>query len=279
MIKLQNFDINLKDTITCGQCFRFYEENDGSFTIILKDRVINIKNDEYNNLFIESDNEENLEEIIIDYFDLERNYDEINQILLKKDKTLNKCIKDSKGLKILKQEPFEMLISYIISQNNKVSRISNSVNYLCERYGKKVVFRNKEYYLFPTIDQIKNISLEVLKESKVGFRDKYILSVIENINNGNLNIESITNMNTNDALEYLEKMKGIGPKVASCILLFGYSRFDVFPIDTWVKKAMSVLYSDIGQSQKNISEFAKEKYGEYCGIALQYMYHSMRNIK
>ena len=86
-------------------------------------------------------------------------------------------------------------------------------------------------------------------------------------------------MNTDDALKYLERMKGIGPKVASCILLFGYSRFDVFPIDTWVKKAIAVLYSDIGPSQKDISEFAKEKYGEYCGIALQYMYHSMRNIK
>jgi len=279
MIKLQNVDINLTDTITCGQCFRFYEENDGSFTMVIKDRVINIRNDEHNNLFVESNNEDNLENVIKDYFDLERNYDEINQILLKKDKTMKECIENSKGLKILKQEPFEMLISYIISQNNKVSRISNSVNYICEKYGKKVIFRNKDYYLFPTIDEMKEINLEVLKESKVGFRDKYILSVIENIKNGNLNVESITNMNTNDALEYLKRMKGIGPKVASCILLFGYSRFDVFPIDTWVKKAMAILYSDIGQSQKNISEFAKEKYGKYCGIALQYMYHSMRNIK
>ena len=110
MIKLENFDINLKDTITCGQCFRFYEENDGSFTMILRDRVINIKNDEKNNLYIESNNEDNLENVIIEYFDLERNYDDINKILLKKDKTIKECIENSKGLKILKQEPFEMLI-------------------------------------------------------------------------------------------------------------------------------------------------------------------------
>lgn len=279
MIKLQNIDINLKDTITCGQCFRFYEENDGSFTMILKDRVINIKNDKDNNLLVESNNEDNLEQVIKNYFDLERNYDEINTVILKNDETMKECIKNSKGLKILKQEPFEMLISYIISQNNKVSRISNSVNYLSYKYGKKIVFKNKEYYLFPTFDEFKEVDLQILKESKVGFRDKYILSTLENIKNGNLNIDDISNMNTDDALIYLERMKGIGPKVASCILLFGYSRFDVFPIDTWVKKAMSVLYSDIGQTQKDISRFAKEKYGEYCGIALQYMYHSMRNIK
>ena len=276
MIEIKNCDINLHDTITCGQCFRFYEESDNSYTLILSDRVINVKqvND---SLFIESNNYDDLENIVKNYFDLNRNYDEINKKLLEIDNTIKDCIENSKGLKILNQEPFEMIISYIISQNNKVSRISNSINYISKKYGKKIIFKGSEYYLFPTFDELKHIDLETLKESKVGFRDKYILSAIKRIEDGKLDIEKIKDMNTSDALNYLELVKGIGPKVASCILLFAYSRLDVFPIDTWVKKAIEYLYDDVPINQKKITEFAYQKYGEYCGLALQYMFHYMRN--
>lgn len=278
MIKIENVDINLKDTVTCGQCFRYFINEDDSYTMILSDRVINIKQDN-ENLVIESNNEDNLENIIRNYFDLDRDYNSLNKDLLSIDASIKDCIDGSKGLKILKQEPFEMLISYIISQNNKVTKISNSINYISQKYGTKIYFKNKNYYLFPTYEQIKDIDIDTLKESKVGFRDKYILEAIKYIKEDNLNVGKIKNLNTKDALVYLERIKGIGPKVASCILLFGYSRFDVFPIDTWVKKAMCYLYKDINPNQKAISEFAKEKYGNNCGLALQYMYHYMRNKK
>lgn len=276
MIEIRNCDINLHDTVTCGQCFRFFEEEDNSYTMILSDRVINVKQ-KNNNLFIESNNDDKLEEVVRYYFDLDRDYDEINKKIIKLDNTIKKCVENSKGLKILNQEPFEMLISYIISQNNKVSRISNSINYISEKFGSKVLFKDKEYFLFPKYKQLKNIDLNILKESKVGFRDKYILNALKRIEDGKLNINEINNMNTKEALEYLEKVKGIGPKVASCILLFGYSRLDVFPIDTWVKKAIEYLYDDIPANQNKITEFAHEKYGDYCGLALQYMFHYMRN--
>lgn len=278
MIKIENVNINLKDTVTCGQCFRFFPLDDDSYNMILSDRIINIKQDG-KNLLVDSNNEDNLEKVIRTYFDLDRDYSLLNDSLLKNDGTIKECIEGSRGLKILKQEPFEMLISYIISQNNKVTRISNSINFLAQKFGTKVLFKNNEYYLFPTFDQLKDVDIETLRESKIGFRDKYIVEALNYIKSGNLDINKIYDLKTDDALKYLEQVKGIGSKVASCILLFAYSRFDVFPIDTWVKKAMATLYKDISPNQKKIGEFAKEKFGDNCGLALQYMYHYMRNVK
>lgn len=278
MIIIKDTDINLNDTITCGQCFRFSKNNDDSFTMILSDRVINIKQDD-NNLIVESNNEDNLEEIIIEYFDLRNNYNEINKEILRNDKTLEKCIYLSKGFKILNQNPFEMLISYIISQNNNVKRIMKSVELLSIKYGEKVNFKNHDYYLFPSYEKLKNISIEDLKDIGVGFRDVYVISALNLINVGTINLDKINKMNTENALNYLMLIKGVGPKVASCILLFAYKKYDVFPIDTWVIQAMKELYPDVKNNQKEIIKFAKEKYGKYSGIALQYMYHSMRNVK
>ncbi len=278
MITIKNSSINLKDTITCGQCFRFFEEEDNSFTIILSDRVINIKQVD-NELIIISNNEDNLENVIKEYFDLNTNYDEINKYLLSLDDKLKEAITDSKGFKILRQDPFEMLISYIISQNNNVKRIMKSVDKLALKYGEKSEFNNKIYYLFPKYEKLKDISIDDLKDIGVGFRDSYIINALDLIKNNTINLDKINDMSTDEALSYLELIKGVGPKVASCILLFSYHKYDVFPVDTWVTKAMLVLYPNIESNQNKIIEFAKEKYGIYSGVALQYMYHYMRNLK
>ena len=277
MIIIDNVDINLEDTITCGQCFRFKKNDDDSFTLVLDDRVILIKQDG-NKLLVESNNYDNLENKIINYFDLNTDYDEINKYLLKKDKTLKDAIENSKGFKILKQNPFEMLISYIISQNNNVKRIMNSVEKLSRKYGKKVTFKENDYYLFPTYEELKNIKIENLNDIGLGFRDKYIMSALNLINNKTINLDNINGMDTVKSLEYLEFIKGVGPKVASCILLFAYSKYDVFPVDTWVIHSIEKLYKDVIPTQKEIIKFSKEKYGKYSGIALQYLYHYMRNI-
>lgn len=277
MITIKNVDINLEDTITCGQCFRFIKNVDESFTLILDDRVITIKQIN-NNLIVDSNNYDNLEEKIIEYFDLNNNYNEINKHLLEVDNILSDAINKSKGFKILKQNPFEMLISYIISQNNNVKRIMTSVEKLSKKYGKKIIFNNNEYYLFPNYDNLKNIELTDLSDIGVGFRDKYIINALKLIKNKTIILEEIYSMNTDEALQYLELIKGVGPKVASCILLFGYAKYDVFPVDTWVIQAMQKLYKEITPTQKEIIKFAKIKYGKYSGIALQYLYHYMRNM-
>lgn len=268
-IEVKDFD--LKSTILSGACFRVIEETDGSFTNILKDRVINIKQIN-NELIVTSSKKDNLEEIIKEYFDLNRDYNIINQELINNDKNMIEVISKCKGYKILNQEPFEMCISYIISQNNNVKRISNSINDISNKYGKKVIFNNKEYYLFPTYDDMKNISIEELRNFKVGFRAEYIKDFLDKYET----LKDINSLNTNDALNELMTIKGIGIKVASCILLFGYKRLDTFPIDTWVKKSISELYN-IKNDQKTIEKFAKNTYKEYSGLAIQYLFHSKRN--
>ena len=272
MIKIKN-NFDLKSTITCGQIFRFQILED-EYIVILKDRVISLKEkDDY--IIIESSNEDNLKEVVYDYFDLDRDYDLIEQEILKKDKKIKAALIFSRGLKMIHQDPFETIISYIISQNNRVPSITKSLNIISEAYGEKVIFKNKEYYLFPSIDKLKNISISDFRNCKVGFRDKYLYEIVQSINKKELDIKLIFNMNSIDSLNYLIKFKGIGNKVASCILLFAYQKFDVYPIDTWVKKYMKDDYNIEGE--KAIREFTFNTYKEYSGLAIQYMFNYKRN--
>ena len=273
-IKVENF--NLKDTVTCGQIFRFTEEIDNSYTIVLKDRVVNLKLED-EDLIVDSNNMNNIEEVIRDYLDLDFDYETINKELISIDKN-NKVIIDScKGLKMINEPREEVIISYILSANNRVPQIRKTLDNISEKYGEKVVFRDKEYYLFPTIEKLKEVTVEDYRNCKAGFRDKYLYEIVEKINSKEFDINSIDNMNSVDSLEYLMKNNGIGEKVASCILLFGYHRFDVFPIDTWVKKYMKEKYNL--EKVKDIREFMKEKYGNNSGLIIQYIFNYSRNKK
>lgn len=272
-IKLK-IPFDLDSTITCGQIFRFKKLDNNSYDIILDDRVINISQNK-NILYIDSNIENNLEEKIIDYLDLNTDYENICKILIEKDEKIKSSVEFSKGLKMIHQSPFETIVEYIISANNSVPSISSSMNNIATKYGKKVIFNNKEYYLFPTFKDLKNVKIEDYRNCKVGFRDKYIYEIVQKLNNNEFNIDYINNLNTAEALEYLTKNNGIGPKVASCILLFAYNRFDVFPIDTWVKKIMLDRYNIEGE--KNIRKYCLETYGKYCGLAIQYLFNESRN--
>ena len=273
MITIKNININLDDTITCGQIFRYEKEIDNSYTVILSDRVVNIKKIN-NDLIIISNNETDLEDIINNYLDLKTDYKKINKDILKEDNSLKEIIDSCNGLKIINQPRFECMISYIISQNNRVPQIKKTLDNISKKYGKKVIFNNKEYYLFPDINDLKNTTIEDYRNLKCGFRDKYIYEFVKNINQEY--IDKIDEMNSEEALKYLMKNKGIGEKVASCILLFAYSRYDVFPIDTWVKKYMKDKYNLT--SVKDIQTFTYNKYKDNCGLVIQYMFHYKRNM-
>ena len=267
-LKVNNF--NLKDTVTCGQIFRYKEELDNSYTVILTDRVINIKQDN-DYIYFTSNKEDNLKEVIINYFDLEYDYDSINNMLLKNNPELKDIINYSKGLKMINEPKLEVIISYILSQNNRVPQIKKALDNISKEVGEKVIFNNKEYYLFPSLDNLKKLSIDDFRNLKCGFRDKYLYEFIHS----NFDINKISNLSSKEALDLLISMKGIGEKVASCILLFGYHRFDVFPIDTWVKKYMKDEYNI--DTVKDIRKFCLERYKEYSGLVIQYMFNYKRN--
>ena len=277
MIKIKlNNAFNLDETITCGQIFRFFKREDDSYDIILKDRVINVyRKDDY--LIASSSKEDELEKVILDYFDLNNDYAKMNDLLIKCDSKIKDAVEFSSGLMMIRQDPFETIIEYIISANNGVNQIANSLNLIAKKYGKKIEFNNKSYYLFPKASDLKDIKEEDLRLCKVGFRDKYLKSIIDKINNKEIDLEEFYNLSTNDALNKLMENNGIGPKVASCILLFAYQKYDVFPVDTWVKKIMKTSYNIEGE--KNIRNFASKTYGEYSAIAIQYLFNYSRNNK
>ena len=275
MIKIKiEKPFKLEDTITCGQIFRFFKMEDGSFDIILKDRVINVY-EKNNYLYVSSNNEDDLKSVVMNYFDLDNDYSKINEYLLKQDKKLDDAINFSKGLMMIKQDPFETIMEYIISANNSVPSIASALNNIALKYGKKVMFNDKEYYLFPQYKALKDVKESDLRECKVGFRDKYLKNIIDKLNNNELDLDSFYSMDTKEALDKLMENIGIGPKVASCILLFAYQKYDVFPVDTWVKKVMKTKYNIEGE--KNIRAFASITYGKYSGIAIQYLFNYGRN--
>ena len=275
MIKIKiEKPFKLVDSITCGQIFRFFKMEDGSFDVILKDRVINVY-EKNNYLYASSNNEDDLKSVVTNYFDLDNDYGKINEYLLSHDKKLESAINFSKGLMMIKQDPFETIMEYIISANNSVPSIASALNNIAKKYGKKVMFNNKEYYLFPQYKDLKDVKESDLRECKVGFRDKYLKAMIDKLNNNELDLDSFYNMDTKDALDKLMENIGIGPKVASCILLFAYQKYDVFPVDTWVKKVMKKEYNIEGE--KNIRAFANITYGKYSAVAIQYLFNYGRN--
>lgn len=272
-IELKN-NFNLDSTVTCGQIFRYYKLEDNSYDIILKDRVINVyKKDDY--IIASSNNEDDLEIVVRNYFDLDNDYENINKYLLEKDALLKDAIMFSCGLMMIRQDPFETLIEYIISANNGVPNITSALNNIAKKYGKKVLFNKKEYYLFPSYKDLKDATKEDFRECKVGFRDKYLESIVYKLNNNIISLDDFNKLDSNEAMDKLMENNGIGPKVASCILLFAYQRYDVFPVDTWVKKIMESNYNIIGE--KNIREFASKTYGKYSALAIQYLFNYSRN--
>lgn len=275
MIKIKlSHPFKLDDTVTCGQIFRFFKQEDDSYDIILKDRVINVYvKDDY--LFVSSNDERDLKNVVTTYFDLDNDYEKMAKLLIEADEKITKASLFSVGLNTIKQDPFETVISYIISANNGVPQIAAALNNIAKRYGKKVIFNEKEYYLFPRYEDLKGVTEEDFRNCKVGFRDKYLKTMVDKLNNNEIDLDAFYEMNTEQALDKLMENQGIGPKVASCILLFAYQKYDVFPIDTWVKKIMRDDYKIEGE--KKIRKFAAETYGKYSGIAIQYLFNYSRN--
>lgn len=275
ILELNNIkDFELKDIFECGQCFRWKKESNGSYTGVIKEGVINVsKNGE--KIVIRSSIDDNLEEICVNYFDLDRDYSKIKEIISQDDENMKKAIEFGAGIRILNQNPWEMLISYIISAANNIPRISKTIENLSERYGKKITMDEKEYYLFPTPEELAKATMADLRVCNLGFRDKYVYNATRMVLEGTLDFEELRKLEYSDAKKRLMKIPGVGAKVADCILLFSLGKFEAFPVDTWIKKVMNELYVDSTNITK-INQYATERFGKYAGIAQQYLFYYKR---
>lgn len=269
----------VKDIFECGQCFRWNEEPDGSYTGIFGHNVLNVK--EEKDIVITGICNGNIEDICKNYFDLDRNYEEIKETLSLVDDNMQESIKYGEGIRILNQDLWEMIISFIISANNNIPRIKGIIERMSAKYGQEIKFRGTSYYTFPTIDELSQASVKDLKDLGLGFRDRYVYETTKKIKEGKINLENLKQEPTNEVRKQLLTLTGVGPKVADCIMLFStLKRFDVFPVDVWVRRVMNDLYihneDETKVNKKQIQEIARDKFGALEGIAQQYLFYWKR---
>ena len=271
----------LEHVFDCGQCFRWNKNEDGTYTGVFGNNVINVSRNQ-NDVIFTGICEGNIQEICEDYFDLKRDYEKIKKELSLIDENVKKSVKFGKGIRILNQDLWEMIISFIISANNNIPRIKGIIERICKKYGNEIKWRGETYYTFPTPEQLSKASVQNLRNLGLGFRDVRVYETTRKIESGEFSLENLSK--EKDASEIRNKLltlDGVGPKVADCIMLFStLKRLEVFPIDVWVRRVMNELYikneDETKVSKKEIEKLAREKYGDLAGIAQQYLFYWKR---
>ena len=270
----------LKDIFECGQCFRWNENEDGSYTGVINKGVLNVEKQGEKIIFKGALDGE-IEKIVRFYFDLDRNYEEIKRELSNIDKYLKTSVEYGKGIRILNQDLWETIISFIISANNNIPRIKGIIERISKKYGTEIEWNEKKYYTFPTPEQLSQAKIEDLRALGTGFRDIRIYETTRKVLNKEFDLDKAHKKDTLTAREELLTLSGVGPKVADCILLFStLKRFDVFPIDVWVRRVMNELYikneDENKVSKKEIMKIAEQKFGDLEGLAQQYLFYWKR---
>lgn len=261
----------------CGQCFRWNKEEDGSYTGVIKNSVINVKKIG-NDVEFTGVCDENIKQICEEYFNLQTNYEAIKEKLSNIDIYLKNSIEYGNGIRILKQDLWETLLSFIISANNNIPRIKTIIERIAKKYGNRIEYRNKMYYTFPTPEMLQNASIEDFRGLGLGFRDVRIYETVQRTLKGEIDLEKLKQEENTEVLrKKLLEIPGVGPKVADCVMLFALNRFDVFPVDVWVKRVISELYFNKKEQTPNvIHEFAEKQYGNLAGLAQQYLFYWRR---
>ncbi|ADL52662.1 DNA-3-methyladenine glycosylase family protein [Clostridium cellulovorans] len=266
-------NFQLDHVFKCGQCFRWDETESGTYIGVAFGKVIEVEKQEAD-LIIHNTSEEDFNRIWLNYFDLSRNYSDIKAVL-SEDPLLNKAVVFGEGIRLLKQDPFEMMISFIISANNRIPMIKKEINLISKKWGQKLTYKGKDYYAFPSIEALNSASEEEIEKCGVGFRAKYIKDTVARINDNN-NIDQMISGTDDQCHEMLKEYMGIGPKVADCIMLFSMGKYSAFPVDVWVKRAMQHFYLAPDVSLKKIRDFGRDKFKELSGFAQQYLFYYAR---
>lgn len=268
---VSNRYFSVKDTLLCGQIFR-YRNYDRGYLVASTDKICYVY--EYgDSVVIESDDISYFKT----FFDLETDY----SLIVKKaldygNETLTKATNMGNGIRILRQDPFEMTFSFIISQNNNIKRIQKTIEKLCEKCGKKLNSSFGEYYAFPTANEMQSLTDSDYKEMGFGYRGRYFIDLIEKIKNGYL-IEALKSLSRDELYNELIKINGIGDKVANCITLFGFYKTDSFPVDTWIEKIYIEDFNGTLKDRKKMTEYFISEFTEYSGYIQQYLFNYKRN--
>lgn len=263
-----------KQIFECGQAFRWEAEEDGSYTTVAFGRVLNVK--VVDGVVELNTTIEEFERIWRDYFDLDRNYASMIETL-SFEETLKDAMEYGSGIRILNQDPFETIISFIISQNSNITRIKKAVNFIADEYGEKI---DETHSRFPTPEELAKASVEDLRQkARVGYRDRYIVESAQMISNGMLDMELLRTADIETARKELMKLTGVGPKVCDCILLFAFKRSESFPVDVWIKRVMEELYLGKATPKNKIADEGRRIFGENAGFAQQYLFYYGRENK
>lgn len=268
-------DFNITHIFDCGQCFRWNREDDGSYTGVVKNKVINVEQDGstviFNNITMDD-----FENIFKEYFDLNTDYNEIKNAV-NTDEIMDRAIKFGDGIRILNQDEWEVMISFMISANNRIPMIKKVIDNLSTSFGDYICnYRGRDYYSFPTADQLSAVPVEKIQECKAGFRSPRLKEAATRFIKERDIIYNIKNTTYDEGLAYLKTYSGIGDKVANCILLFSMRQFDTFPVDVWVRRIMQSLYVDKSTKDTDIRKFAENKFGKLSGYAQQYLFYYAR---
>jgi len=265
----------------CGQCFRWNRQEDGSYTGVIKDAVLNVKQEGNKTIFKGIVNGD-IKDVCIEYFDLNEDYGKIKIKLSQIDDNMRNSINYGNGIRILKQDLWEMIISFIISANNNIPRIKGIIERICKKYGQEITWNDDKYYTFPTPEELKNATIEDLRTLGLGFRDIRVYETTKMIYTKQIDLDNLRKIQDVETLRnILLSLPGVGPKVADCIMLFSLKKLEVFPIDVWVRRVMSELYFNMENPEKGVApnklqQLAKEKYGNLAGIAQQYLFYWRR---
>ena len=253
--------IDLDLTLDCGQAFRWEKQEDGSYSGVAGGHFLNIYNDE-NDLVFKNTNEETFHGFWLNYFDLEKDYAKICETL-KEDELLRSTIDQYYGIRILNQESWEALCSFVISQQNNIKRIKLIIGRLCASYGEKL---ENGWHTFPSAETLSKLSVEDFEKIGAGYRAKYLEKLSKDVASGKIDLEKIKSLSLDEARKALLDIYGVGIKVANCALLFGFQFYSAFPVDVWMKRVMEYYPDGLPECFEGIE-----------GIAQQYLFHWARN--
>jgi DNA-(apurinic or apyrimidinic site) lyase len=271
MFRIQYPYLDMKKIAESGQIFRFNVYDD-EYSLVAGDKLLFIKEDDDG--YILSCSESEFEEFWIDYFDLRLDYSDFEKNIPADDLFLTNAAEYSYGIRILNQDKWEMLISFIISQRKSIPAIKSSIEKLARTYGKKIdmqvpdfiknIDKNSEFFAFPTPKALADASIDDLNACSLGYRSPYIEASAKAVYRGDIDLEALSKLDDNELLAALMSLKGVGIKVANCVALFGYHRIAAFPIDVWIKRMIDEHYE---------GEFPLKLYDGYAGVIQQYIFY------